>query len=148
MKELNNYIQEKLNLSKYTCKPKDRDELIEIIKDRLDKDKDANLNDIDVSGITDMYDLFYTLEPHNIDISEWDVSNVTNMSYMFYGCENFNSDLSNWDVSNVEYMSYMFYYCKNFNSNLSEWDVSNVKYMKRMFSWCDLLKNTPKWYKK
>ena len=128
MKSINNYINEKLVISKklkkyqYTCQPKDKGELKEIIKDRLEADKDANLNDIDVSQITDMSDLFVGLDPHNIDISEWDVYNVIDMLYMFDGCENFNCDLSKWDVSNVIAMSGMFYGCKS-------------------------LKNKPSWYK-
>ena len=123
MKTIDTYINEKLNLSKYTCKPKDRLELKKIIEERLKEDKDANLNDIDVSDITDMHNLFYQLDPHNIDISEWDVSNVKDMLGMFYDCENFNSDLS-------------------------EWDVSNVKDMDFMFDGCTSLKNTPDWYKR
>ena len=110
MKTITNYIQEKLNLSNGIIKPKDKDELIKIIEERLDKDKDANLNDIDVSGITDMFNLFLDLDPHNIDISEWDVSNVKDMTMMF--CDsNFNNDISNWDVSNVKDMDYIFVEC-------------------------------------
>ena len=148
MKTIDTYINEKLNLStKYTCKPKDKQELKKIIKERLNKDKDANLNDIDVSDITDMFNLFFGLDPHNIDISEWNVSNVTDMNSMFLDCENFNCDLSEWDVSNVTNMANMFDHCYNFNSDLSDWDVSNVKFMKRIFNGCTLLKNKPSWYK-
>ena len=123
MKTINNYINEKLNLSKYTCKPKDKEELRKIIWKRLEKDKDANLNDIDVSGIKGMSWLFYNLDPHDIDISEWDVSNVEDMGGMFSGC-------------------------KNFNSDLSDWDVSNVVNMDNMFDGCTSLKNKPSWYKR
>ena len=104
MKTINNYIQEKLNLSKGIIKPKFKDEIQWIIKERLQKDKNADLNDIDVSGIKDMSYLFTGVNPHNIDISEWDVSNVKNMFNMFNYCDNFNCDLSEWDVSNVTNM--------------------------------------------
>ncbi len=148
MKTIDNYINEKLILSTgYTHKPKDTSELVKIIKKRLKEDKDADFNDIDVSGIIDMRWLFSGLNPHNIYISEWDMSNVTTTLGMFYGCENFNSDLSNWDVSNVENMKWMFEGCENFNSDLSNWDVSNVKDMKHMFYGCKSLKNKPSWYK-
>ena len=146
MKKINNYIIEKLNLGKaktYTCQPQTKDELREILEKRLAKDKNADLNDIDVSKITDMgiannkeKGLFEELDPHDIDISAWDVSNVTNMSYMFYECINFNSDLSDWDVSNVTDMRFMFLNCKNFNSNLSKWNVGKVIYMNDMFGDC------------
>ena len=147
MKRLNNYINEKLNIGKltkpqYTCQPKDKDELREILKERLDKDKNANLNDIDVSIITDMgvnnnfKGLFQNLDPHNIDVSQWDVSNVKDMYAMFLGCENLECDLSGWDVSNVEDMRDMFCYCKKFNCDLSNWDTSKVKDMYAMFFRC------------
>jgi len=137
----------KIKYNKYTYKPKTFRELRYIIEERLKKDKNADLNDIDVSDITDMNSLFDLLDPHNIDISEWDVSNVTNMSDMFYKCKNFNSNLSNWKVSKVIDMGYMFYECKKFNSDLSKWDVSSVKNMWSIFYECDSLKNKPSWYK-
>ena len=140
-------IGSKTKVNTYSCQPKDKNELRSIINERLKKDKDANLNDIDVSEITDMSNLFVKLYPYNIDISEWDVSKVTNMSYMFNGCDNFNCDLSNWDVSNVTDMKCMFNGCHKFNQDISKWDVSNVIDMKYMFFWCDSLKNKPSWYK-
>jgi len=166
-------IGSKTKVNKYSYKPKDKAELKKIIQERLKKDKNADLNDIDVSDITDMSNLFYPLNPRNINISEWDVSNVKDMSGMFYGCNNFNSDLSNWDVSNVINMQRMFVACEHFDSDLSKWNVSKVTDMWAMFSgckkfncnlndWnvsnisskkmfvmfdgCDSLKYKPKWY--
>ena len=119
MKNLDNYITEKLHINKntsiYNYFPKTKEELRKILEERLTEDKDADLNDIDVSEITnmgvseDLYGLFEGLDPHNIDISEWDVSKVNNMRYMFYRCYNFNCDLSKWDVSNVTDMHSMFF---------------------------------------
>ena len=152
MKKLNTYITEKLKINKstnlYHYHLKDKKELRSLIKELLEeRGKDADLNDIDVSDIMDMSELFYGLDPHNIDISKWDVFNVKDMSNMFYYCINFNSDLSNWDVSNVTNMESMFYNCENFNSDLNKWDVSNVKDMHDMFYKCKSLKNKPSWYK-
>jgi len=151
MKNLNNYILEKLNIKdikrQYNYFPKTRNELREILEERLKENQDADLNDIDVSEITNMKDLFGHLAPHNIDISEWNVSNVTDMNLMFAGCTNFNSDLSNWNVSNVTDMYKMFYDCNSFNSDLSNWDVSNVTDMYNMFDGCSSLKHIPSWYK-
>ena len=45
------------------------------------------------------------------DINDWDVSLITDMSFMFENCINFNQPLNNWDVSNVTNMLHMFYNC-------------------------------------
>ena len=83
----------------------------EIINQRIkDEGTEVDLNDIEVSKITDMSYLFLSTN-FNGDISNWDVSKVKDMSCMFYECENFNQDISNWDVSNVAYMSWMFDKC-------------------------------------
>ena len=69
MKTINNFIVEHLKYSTfsinerlkisskskfYSCQPKDKFELRKILEKRLAEDKNANLNDIDVSEITDM----------------------------------------------------------------------------------------------
>ena len=146
MKNLTQYIQEKLIIKKninkikknynYKYFPKTREELKEIIEQRIEKEgNEVDLNDIDVSEITDMSGLFMNLD-FNGDIYEWDVSNVNNMAYMFYKCKKFNQDLSSWDVSNVENMNSMFNGCHNFNQDISPWDVSKVTNMDSMFTGC------------
>ena len=130
---LHGYITEKFRISKdclnqveYNYHPKSRNELkaliIKLIKER---GKNADLNDIDTSEITDMSYLFNYKELINFDgdISKWDVSNVKEMIIMF-GNSKFNGDISQWDVSKVEYMD------------------------DNMFYGCPLENNPPKWYKK
>ena len=165
MKHINQFITEyiikkKLDKpinSEYKYHPQTKEELIENIKELLDKEE-TDFNCIDTSEITDMSNLFsdsyidgnteiIIIKDMNINISNWDVSNVTNMYTMFEGCSKFKGKgLENWDVSKVESISYMFFDCINFDCDLSNWDVSNVKDMKGMFYNCNL-KNTPKWYK-
>ena len=119
MKSLKSYIQEKLIIKKsnkqsnnnYKYFPKDKNELKDIILQRIEAEGNkVDLNDIDVSEITDMSELFKETN-FNGDISSWDVSNVTDMSNMFYRCSKFNQDISNWDVSNVKVMDYIFNDC-------------------------------------
>ena len=116
MKSLQRYIQEKLVIKKnktrdYKYFPETRAELRDLIKQRIKKEgKEVNLNDIDVSKITDMSHLFNSLD-FNGDISGWDVSKVKDMYSMFSGCKSFNQDISNWNVSNVKYSSYPFASC-------------------------------------
>ena len=150
MKQIKNYINEKLHIttkSFYTCKPRTKNGLQKIIIQRIqDEGPECDLNDIDVSNITDMSYLFNAnrfingghkiFKDFNGDISQWNVSNVEDMNHIFCCCEEFNSDLSRWDVSNVTNMLSMFYDCENFNCDISKWDVSKVTRMNGMFSNC------------
>ena len=141
MKSLKSYIQEKLIIKKsnsYKYFPKTKKELKDIIIKRIKAEgNEVDLNDIDVSKITDMSELFRETD-FNGDISSWDVSNVTDMNAMFYGCGEFNQDISSWDVSNVTNMNRMFWGCNKFNQDISGWDVSHVKKMNNIFKNCSI----------
>lgn len=156
MNNLTNYILEKLKINKdskqkqYKYYPQTKSELKDIIKKLLkERGKNADLNDIDTSKITDMSSLFFREFPHNINISEWDVSNVENMGIMFMDCHDFNCDLSKWNVKNVKDMRYMFNHCHKFKGEgLENWKVASNTIMFEMFQDCDLIKNKkPSWYK-
>ena len=131
------------SFSTYSCQPKTKDELIEIINKRIIKEgSKCDLNDIDVSLIEDMSYLF-SFSNFSGDISKWNVSNVKDMSEMF-SYSTFNKPIGNWNVSNVKDMSYMFDNSK-FNKDISNWDVSNVKNMCGMFQKSKFNKNISKW---
>jgi surface protein len=100
-----------------------------------------NINDWDVSTITNMTSMFQTAYKFNAPLSKWNVSNVTNMTNMFYGLSSvfteFNQDLGNWNVSNVTTMAGMFAFSKFNNGsspNINNWNTSKVTSMAGMFS--------------
>ena len=116
MKSLVQYLEEKLIIKKnkstnYNYFPETKKELQDIILKRIkDEGNEVDLNDIDVSEITDMSELFARIN-FNGNISAWNVSNVKDMSCMFLGCESFNQDISGWDVSNVNFTKNTFSNC-------------------------------------
>ena len=160
------YIMDKLNISKKSVlgnmiirqtiggtrkedKIKDKDDLIERIREEYDMQNSKttyklDLTMLDVSLVEDMFNLFlichvYDLE--SIDVSNWDTHNVECMRGMFDNCVSLKSvDVSKWDVSNVKDMNGMFYKCSFLKSiDVSNWDVSNVKDMQYMFTGCSSL---------
>ena len=120
---------------------KDIDDLKNIILDRL-SNGDTDLNDIDVTNITDMTGLFKDINIKleyklgHIDIDKWNMINVVNAYGMFEDCTDFEADLSNWNVSNIRDMSYMFMNCHKFNSDLSNWNTTNIEHMTSAFFGC------------
>lgn len=123
--------------------PKTRLELIELIIERiLSKGNCCGLNDIDVSAITDMSNIFNennALRSFNGDISKWDVGNVTDMCGMFQSATFFNGDLSKWNVSNVHIMADMFNGAIYFDNDLSGWNVDKVTNYDNMFNHSPLM---------
>ncbi|MEE6185797.1 BspA family leucine-rich repeat surface protein [Niabella digestorum] len=98
---------------------------------------DITATDIpNLAQVTDMSFMFSQCEkltgPNNIN--DRDVSNVTNMRAMFQAALLFNQPLNDWDVSNVTDMEWMFYYASSFNQPLDQWKVHNVQAMVVMFS--------------
>ena len=160
MKQLNQYIKEKLIINKdyhdNKIVVKSFDELRKIIEDRYNKlgpgtEQDpVDFNDIDVSNLRYFYNnedkgIFEYTKFKYIDISDWDVSNINSMRGMFFMCKELKSvgDISEWNVSNVTIMRAMFDSCEELEStgDLSNWDVSNVTDMCSMFYKCKELES-------
>lgn len=112
-----------------TLHPTTKEELRAIIEQELKRQgADADLNHIDVSGVTDMSFLFDGLDVRNIKIrnikiDKWDTSNVTDMRFMFFGLTYFNGDPSAWDVSNVTNKQYMLCGATSFNEGRKKSDT-------------------------
>ncbi len=126
--------------------PQSKEELIEIIKTKIIKyGNNCNLNDIDVSQITDMSFLFspkYELNNFYGDISNWDTSKVMTMERMFYR-SSFNGDISKWVILDKVNMNEIFYE-SNFNESISNWYISKIYDNKNMILWSDLNNNIRK----
>ena len=139
MKKLEEFVNEKLKVSKNQFKPKDSKELQEMIIDAVKDDPKADLNFIDTSLITSMYSLFEDID-FDGDISNWDVSNVKDMSYMFY-TSNFTGKnspgMDKWNVSNVEKMDSMFERSE-FAQDISGWEIDPSCSTEAMFAHCPL----------
>ncbi len=119
---------------KPTIIPKDLEHLKQLIRHEVYFiGKNCDLNHIDVSKITDMFQLFAGIQ-FDGDISKWNVSNVENMYALFQHCP-FNGDISLWDVSKVKDMSYMFD-CSKFTSDLSHWKPISLETSDYMFNNC------------
>ena len=135
----------------YSYYPENTRELKKLLKERIEEDRNANLNDICISGIESLNSCFENLNPSNIDISEWDVSNVKDMSYCFNWCNNFKCDLSNWDVSNVNNFDAMFWGCDQlddeFCKGIEKWNINSKASKTMTFYGCINILKTPSWYK-
>ena len=95
---------------------------------------DGDLSSWDVSSVTDMNSMFSGASVFNQPLNDWNVSSVTDMSGMFYVARSFNQPLNDWNVSSVTDMSGMFYIARSFNQLLNDWNVSSVTDMNNMFA--------------
>ena len=92
--------------------------------------QDANINNWDVSNVSDMNSIFQN-SSFNQDIGNWDVSNVTNMRSTFQNSP-FNQDISNWVTSSLTFLRETFAET-NFNQDISSWNTSSIFNMFRCF---------------
>ena len=75
--------------------PKTKEELKDLIKKLIEeRGNEADLNDVDVSQITNM-ELLFAHSKFNGDIPNWNVSGVEDMKEVFTFSQ-FNGDISNW----------------------------------------------------
>ncbi len=87
----------------------------------------------DLSGVTDMSQMFFRASSLNNLNSNWDVSTITNMGALFREAQVFNQDIGSWNVDMVTSMTSMFEGAASFNQNLNGWNVDAVTGMSSMF---------------
>jgi surface protein len=92
-----------------------------------------NINNWDVSHVTNMREMFYNARLFNEPLGNWDVSSVTDMFSLFFGASAFNQPLNSWDVGNVTNFGGMFYNANSFNNPIDDWNVSKATDMNSMF---------------
>lgn len=90
------------------------------------------INNLNVSGITQLNSMFLNNIVFNQPLNKWNTSNIGDMQYLFCGASSFNQNIGNWNVSVVRNMSYLFCNALSFNQDISTWDISNVVIMECM----------------
>ncbi|MBN2776437.1 MAG: BspA family leucine-rich repeat surface protein, partial [Bacteroidales bacterium] len=89
----------------------------------------TNINDWDVSKVTDMNEMFSNAYKFNQNIGDWDVSKVTDMSCMFSEASTFNQNIGNWNLINATNLDMMLDYCgmdnHNYSTTLISWSENS-----------------------
>jgi surface protein len=80
--------------------------------------------------------MFFSNSSFNQDLSTWNVTGVTDMTNMFYAASAFNNDgnanINNWQTLSLQQMNQMFAYSP-FNQPIGDWNVSNVRELRYVF---------------
>ena len=92
------------------------------------------INTWDVSGCTDMSNIFQNEATFNDDISNWDTSQATTMRGMFNSASAFNQDISGWDVSSVTDFVEIFRSVSSFNQPIGTWNTGAGLVFNYMFA--------------
>lgn len=150
MKQLSEHITEALKINSkskvnaYVYQPKNRRELIDIISKKYQNNKKEDmldLNDIDVSKVTDLSYLFELIKPKRVDMNMWDTSRVTDIHGLFWDNDVVEEiHIEDWDVSNVKTAYGAFYFCENVKElNLNKWNFKSCEEFDLMFKGCEKL---------
>ncbi|WP_080896251.1 BspA family leucine-rich repeat surface protein [Photobacterium angustum] len=101
----------------------------------IEEQDTACIETFDLTRFDDFSNLFKSqIVPDGVNLEDWDVSHVTNMSNMFKNATLFNQNISYWNTSNVTDMSNMFEGAISFNQNISGWNVKKVTNIRGMFA--------------
>ena len=96
----------------------------------LDRETQLHLDNDTIRRAVELF----VRDPYSIqDINDWDVSNVTDMSLMFLHTKAFNQPLDAWNTSKVNDMNNMFSFTDTFNQSLSSWNIASLQNIDYMF---------------
>lgn len=158
MKTLNRFINEALikkdtKINYYKYYPKNRDELIEIIKEKINNLPNnglLDLSDIDISEVDYIAYLFQRIDASYrnkikiINVSGWNTSKFTKLNSLFFMCSNVEEiiGIENFNTENIESIISMFYKCSNLKKvDLSKWNVKKLVLFNYVFKDCFLLES-------
>lgn len=151
MKTINQYISEKLKITKKNTKNNivivnTLEDLKKEIKTRIisDNNEELDLSNISLSENITSLDLLFAnnMKIKKIDVTGWDVSSVKSMSEMFYTCTSLEEviGLDTWDTSSCESFRRMFYDCNNLTMcDVERWNIESLKDCGYMFKNCNKL---------
>lgn len=76
--------------------------------------KELNVADWDITGVTNLFQVFYNLKITSLDLSKWDTASVTNVENIFSGSNKLASiDISGWDLRSCQSCNNMFRNCSS-----------------------------------
>jgi len=87
----------------------------------------------DMSGATDMSNMFRDAHAFNQPVNAWSVGKVRAFGGMFHHASSFNQLVHAWDVSEATTMHSMFKYATSFNRPLNSWNVRKLSTTTHMF---------------
>lgn len=93
----------------------------------------ANMSDWDVSGVTDMSNLFNGESRAIPPLNAWRVDSVRNFAFMF-ARSSFDQDLDRWDVSAATRLTGMFAHTRAFNRPINAWNIARAKHLDYLFA--------------
>ncbi len=94
----------------------------------------ADLSGWDMSGITDMQNMFRNAFEFNGNVGSWDVSSTTTLASTFSNCRKFNQNIDSWDITSCLSLAGTFQFCFEFNQPLNSWNTTTVTNMFATFN--------------
>lgn len=87
----------------------------------------------DVSGVTNMKNIFKGSVNFNQNLSAWVTTSVETLEGAFSGCVKYNQPMGTWKTTTCRDMNSMFYGCTLFSQDISTWDTIRVADFSQMF---------------